>query len=244
MSIKSNIITSVVDRVDASYTGVDLYCLSVEKIVKKIGLDKELFSLQLMLREGLINAVKHGCNNNKELKIDCSLIIYDNEYIIEIEDPGNGFNLETPRYESELKDTSGRGLLIIGKYSSSFSFNSKGNKLTIRKLLNNGELTMSENVIVRDGSRGILKLESNLVASVLDNLRLLVTNNIQDGLIELTIDLSGISVVDSMGIGFLISAHNSLLKLGGKIEVINVMAEIMDLLKSMRIDKHFLLKGE
>ena len=103
---------------------------------------------------------------------------------------------------------------------------------------------MSENSIVRDGSRGILKLESNLVASAVDDLRVLVNNSIKEGVKEITIDLSGISVVDSMGIGFLISAHNSLLKIDGKIEVINVTGEIMDLFKSMRLDQHFSLKGE
>ena len=103
---------------------------------------------------------------------------------------------------------------------------------------------MSENSIVRDGSRGILKLESNLVASAVDDLRVLVNNTIKEGVKEITIDLSGISVVDSMGIGFLISAHNSLLKIDGKIEVINVTGEIMDLFKSMRLDQHFSLKGE
>lgn len=103
---------------------------------------------------------------------------------------------------------------------------------------------MCENSIARDGSRGVLKFESNLVASAVNNLRLLVNKMIDEGLRELTVDLSGISVVDSMGIGFLISAHNSLLKIDGKIEVINVTGEIMDLFKSMRLDHHFSLKGD
>jgi len=102
---------------------------------------------------------------------------------------------------------------------------------------------MGENIIVRDGTRGMLKLESNLVASAVDGLRMLVNNNIQEGLIVLTIDLAGISVVDSMGIGFLISAHNSLLKIDGKIEVLNVSGELLDLFKSMRLDQHFSIKG-
>jgi len=235
---------SVIDCFNASYKEVDLYCLKVEKALKEISLEKEQFSLQLILREGLINAVKHGCSNNENLKIDCSLLIYDNEYIIEIQDPGNGFNWGSTRPESGLNDTSGRGLSIIRKYSSSFLFNEKGNKLTIRKLLSNGEFTVGENIIVKDGSLGMLKMESNLVASEVDNLRILVKNNIQEGLVELIIDLNGISVVDSMGIGFLISAHNSLLKSGGKIEVLNVGGEIMDLFKSMRLDQHFTLRGE
>ncbi len=239
-----NLRSTISDKISANYKDVDLFCIKAEEAVKENQLDEEIFGLQLMLREGLINAVKHGCNNDNNLTIDCSLLIYDKEYIIEIEDPGTGFSWGIPRQESGYEDTSGRGLSIIRKYSSSFFFNKKGNKLTIRKYLNNGELTMGENIIIRDGSRGMLKLESNLVASVVDDLRVLVNNNIQEGLIELTIDLNGISVVDSMGIGFLISAHNSLLKIGGKIEVLNVIGEIMDLFKSMRLDQHFSLKGE
>lgn len=239
-----NFVTSVLGPIPASYKDVDLFCKKVEEAIKKKSMDEELFGLQLMLREGLINAVKHGCSNDYSLKIDCSLKIYDNEYIIEIEDPGNGFYGGVTMQKVCLKDTSGRGLSIIQKYSSSFFFNDKGNKLTIRKSLNNGELAMGENIVVRDGSQGILKLESSLVASVVYDLRELVNNNIKDGLIELTIDLKGISVVDSMGIGFLVSAHNSLLKLDGRLEVINVIGEIMDLFKSMRLDQHFSLKGE
>lgn len=218
--------------------------MKVDKVFKEISLDKELFVLNLILREGLINAVKHGCRNNEKLIIYSSVLIYNNVYIIEIEDPGNGFSRDIPRRESGLDNPSGRGLSILRKYSSSFYYNEKGNKLTIRKLLNNGELAMGDNIIVRDGSLGVLKLESNLVASAVEDLRVLVTNNIQDGLVELIIDLNGISVVDSMGIGFLISAHNSLLKIGGKIEVLNVIGEIMDLFKSMRLDQHFTLRGE
>jgi len=126
---------SVVDRISASYKEVDIFCLKVKKVIKEHGLDKELFSLQLMLREGLINAVTHGCNNKRDLKIDCSLLIYDNEYIIEIGDPGKGFEWETPGTEINLEDASGRGLSIIDKYSTSFKFNEKGNKLTIRKII-------------------------------------------------------------------------------------------------------------
>ena len=125
----------IVEEIGATYKNVDLFCLKVEKAVKNLKLDKELFSLQLMLREGLINAVKHGCRNGESLKIKCSFIIYDDEYIIEIDDPGDGYDWRNPGPEAEMADTSGRGLTIIKNYSSSFLYNEKGNKLTIRKFL-------------------------------------------------------------------------------------------------------------
>ena len=127
----------IIEEIGATYKNVDLFCIKAEKAAREQKLDKELFSLQLMLREGLINAVKYGCRNDETLKIQCSFIIYDNEYIIEIDDPGNGFDWRNPIKEASMEKTSGRGLAIIQKYSSSFSYNEKGNKLIIRKLINN-----------------------------------------------------------------------------------------------------------
>lgn len=127
----------VVEEICATYKNVDLFCIKVEKTVKELKLDNELFTLTLLLKEGLNNAIKHGCRNDESLKIKCCFIIYDNEYIIEIEDPGDGFYWRNSKREADMADTSGRGLSIIQNYSSSFFYNEKGNKLTIRKLLNN-----------------------------------------------------------------------------------------------------------
>ena len=54
--------------IGGTFKEVDLFCTQVEKAIKGIEFDSELFGLQLMLREGLINAVKYGCKNKKNLQ--------------------------------------------------------------------------------------------------------------------------------------------------------------------------------
>ncbi|MFZ5428211.1 MAG: STAS domain-containing protein [Thermodesulfobacteriota bacterium] len=55
----------------------------------------------------------------------------------------------------------------------------------------------------------------------------------------LTIDMDGVEMVDSVGLGLLVAAHNSLAKQSGKLTLINVSQDILSLMRAMRLDKHF-----
>ena len=63
------------------------------------------------------------------------------------------------------------------------------------------------------------------------------------GIVHLTLDLAGTQMVDSAGIGLLISAHNSLKKAGGELSVIHASKDILDLFRTMRIHQHFCVSG-
>ena len=62
---------------------------------------------------------------------------------------------------------------------------------------------------------------------------------VEDGVKELTVDLDGVEVLDSVGLGVLIAAHNSLQKDDGVFTVINASEDIYKLFKVMRLDQHF-----
>ncbi len=96
---------------------------------------------------------------------------------------------------------------------------------------------MSE--ITKDGDKVIVKPGADLVASTVKQLKAEMKQTLDDGAVELAIDLSGVEMIDSMGMGLLIAAHNSLGKNGGQLELINASADILKLLKNMRLDKHF-----
>jgi anti-anti-sigma factor len=66
---------------------------------------------------------------------------------------------------------------------------------------------------------------------------------VQDGVRELVVDLTGVQMVDSSGIGLLISAHNSLRKVGGRLAVVHASAEILELFQTMRMHQHFSVSG-
>ena len=103
---------------------------------------------------------------------------------------------------------------------------------------------MSTGSIKINGDTAVLTLNEDLVASTVIGLRTIIKEAITEGAKNISIDMAGISAVDSMGIGLLISTQNSLSRVEGKLEILNISTDIMDLFQSMRLDQHFTLKGE
>jgi anti-anti-sigma factor len=98
--------------------------------------------------------------------------------------------------------------------------------------------------IVRDkDNRAEIKPNGDVVASSADELRSELKRLIGEGVSELTLNMTGVGVVDSIGLGLLISTHNSLAKAGGKLSVVNVSQDIHELFKNMRLDRHFTVTG-
>jgi anti-anti-sigma factor len=58
----------------------------------------------------------------------------------------------------------------------------------------------------------------------------------------MAVDLEEVKMIDSSGLGVLIAAHNSLQKLGARLELLNVSDDIRKLLQNMRLDKHFTIQ--
>ncbi len=90
----------------------------------------------------------------------------------------------------------------------------------------------------------LVKPDEDIVASKSLKLKKELLALIKNGEKNLIIDLQHIEMLDSTGLGILISAQNSLLEEGGALEVINVTADILKLFKIMRLDKHFVVKGK
>jgi anti-anti-sigma factor len=90
----------------------------------------------------------------------------------------------------------------------------------------------------------VLQPEGDLVAAKLPALRSKLQEAVHSGIVHLTLDLAGTQMVDSAGIGLLISAHNSLKKAGGELTVVHASKEILDLFRTMRIHQHFSVSGE
>jgi anti-anti-sigma factor len=59
---------------------------------------------------------------------------------------------------------------------------------------------------------------------------------------EVDIDFSEVEFVDSIGLGVIISVHNSLYEKGGRLNVINIQSDIYELFKVMKFDCHFTIK--
>jgi anti-anti-sigma factor len=85
----------------------------------------------------------------------------------------------------------------------------------------------------------VVKPGKNLVASVIsefsDELKALTKSSPK----EIIIDLEGVDMVDSLGMGILIATHNSLLAQNAVLRVVNVNPDIYNAFVVMRLNHHF-----
>jgi anti-anti-sigma factor len=97
--------------------------------------------------------------------------------------------------------------------------------------------------IEKEENRALVRPAGDIVASTVEGLRTALKEVLGQGVSEMTLDLGNVAVIDSIGLGLVISAHNSLAKNGGKLSVIHVSKEVQELFKSMRLDRHFTVTG-
>ncbi len=96
---------------------------------------------------------------------------------------------------------------------------------------------MSE--IIRNKNKIIIKPVKDIVASTIGELEKELEVLIQEAPKEIEIDMYGIKMIDSIGIGILIATHNTIGKNGGILIVTNVSSDIYKVFSVMRLNHHF-----
>jgi anti-anti-sigma factor len=99
-------------------------------------------------------------------------------------------------------------------------------------------------VVTREDNKAVFRPGTDIVAASIPELRSKMRGMVEEGVRELVVDLTDVRMVDSSGIGLLISAHNSLHWVGGRLAVIHASADIMELFQSMRMHQHFSVSGD
>jgi anti-sigma B factor antagonist len=99
-------------------------------------------------------------------------------------------------------------------------------------------------VVTREDNRAVVRpAGDSIVAASIPELRSKMREIVGEGVRDLVVDLTDVRMVDSSGIGLLISAYNSLRKVGGQLAVIHASTEILDLFHTMRMHQHFSVTG-
>lgn len=81
--------------------------------------------------------------------------------------------------------------------------------------------------------------EGDLVSAGAAKLRQSLYDAITNDPGGLTVDLANVRIVDSVGLGVLVAAHNTLGRSGASLCLVNVSSDIFALLKAMRLEQHF-----
>ncbi len=228
---------SLTVTIAADPANIDQACLEARKMLHEHGLEKESFAVLLGMREALSNAINHGCNSDPEKQVVFFLGISEGELTIRVEDSGPGFNwaaysFDPPGTESQH----GRGLSIMKNYFQQVSYNETGNQVVMKKAYTKGA-RMSE--ILIEGDSAVVVPQHDIVSTMVNEFRQELKELIDKGVNDVTLDLSAVEMMDSIGMGLLIAAYNSLRKRQGKLKLVNVTNDILGLLRTMRLDKHF-----
>uniref|UniRef100_I2PWT1 Anti-anti-sigma regulatory factor (Antagonist of anti-sigma factor) n=1 Tax=Desulfovibrio sp. U5L TaxID=596152 RepID=I2PWT1_9BACT len=244
-------------RFSASLTLLDRAVAETVRFIQSQNVTGSLFDVKLLLREALLNAVLHGSRCDPMRLVALEVRTAEGRLTLTVTDQGDGFdwrsglsNLAPP------EATSGRGLTILTLYADDVRFSASGNQVTLTKTVSGlrgpavppeegenikGSIPMHD--IRIEAGQTILCPAGDIVASVTDELRTRLKEIMQGNPEPLVIDLSRVELIDSVGIGLLIAAHNTLSKKGGRLTLRHVNPDLASLLRTMRLDKHFAVEN-
>ncbi len=94
---------------------------------------------------------------------------------------------------------------------------------------------MASYVVEQKDKHSSIKLTGDLTAELVPGLQAALKSTLEQGATELLFDLQDTVMLDSSGMGLLIATSNSLSRVGGRIQVINVSPDILQLLQCMRL---------
>ncbi len=121
----------------AAFKNVDILCGEIRQIIGTCGLSGHLFSLQLIIREAVNNAIVHGSGSDPAKTIKVTFQVGKNEISASVQDQGTGFD-----WRSQLEkvanplDPSGRGMELLRTYAKEVVFNKKGNRVALKVDIN------------------------------------------------------------------------------------------------------------
>jgi anti-sigma regulatory factor (Ser/Thr protein kinase) len=123
-------------KIPAILTAVDDCIGELRALVR--GLDRsDRFALELLAREALANAVRHGSGQNPALAVDFAFRLRKRAATIMVADSGSGFDWRRAPLDLATNEAEGgRGRAILLAYAARVRYNKKGNRVALTMKLN------------------------------------------------------------------------------------------------------------
>jgi serine/threonine-protein kinase RsbW len=101
--------------------------------------EHDVHGVHLSVEEALVNAIKHGNNDDPKMYVHVMLKVSTVEILVKITDEGEGFDplkVPDPTLDENLSVPSGRGLMLMRAFMSVVRYNEKGNQVIMEKVKN------------------------------------------------------------------------------------------------------------
>jgi serine/threonine-protein kinase RsbW len=99
--------------------------------------EQKRLEIGLAVQEALVNAVVHGCKNDRSKEVRCRLQADPlGRIVITVTDPGPGFSpdlLSDPKRQENVYADHGRGVYLIRQLMDEVSFERRGNEIRMWK---------------------------------------------------------------------------------------------------------------
>lgn len=122
-------------KVPSTWSGVSQIAKAFREQSAEWCAPRREFCCELLLREALANAVKHGGNGREKAgELVCIVRPKPGRVLIWVQDQGPGFDWRRIYHrESDPEQPGGRGMEIYRKYATRVRFNSSGNGVALLK---------------------------------------------------------------------------------------------------------------
>ncbi len=98
--------------------------------------DDQLFGVHLALEEAIMNAIKHGNQNDASKSVQVELKATAADLHIKIKDEGDGFDpqdVPDPTEDENLEIPSGRGIMLMRHFMTKVNYEDSGTAVVLQK---------------------------------------------------------------------------------------------------------------
>jgi anti-sigma regulatory factor (Ser/Thr protein kinase) len=124
------------ERVGPSLDAVDDLCAVVRNRLKCTAHRADCFGAELVLREALVNGLRHGSRQRPGAQVHCDVRLAEYDLTMTVRDEGPGFDWRKA-LDADLPttETGGRGVALYAIYADRVTFNESGNQVELHKRL-------------------------------------------------------------------------------------------------------------
>jgi anti-sigma B factor antagonist len=189
--------------------------------------------------EAFTNVVLHG-ENPEGAVIDLEIDSAVDRLIVRLKDQGKPFDLSTvPVPDLDRAPESGLGVHIMKSWMDEVTYergrpgaNPSPNVLSMTRRL--GEFTRTD-----DGEDTLLRIEGVLDALTVPNIRRTVEALVAEQRRRITVDLSGLRLIDSSGVGVIVSLHKRARAYGGVVQLAGLRDQPLAIFKLLKLERIF-----